>query len=46
MGRKCADRELTDGLQLQILGGVMVCALAGAGFYFGQFPVVTVHSTI
>ncbi|KAK0633583.1 hypothetical protein B0T14DRAFT_419329 [Immersiella caudata] len=37
-GEEALKSETKKNPEIAILGGVMVCALAGAGFYFGRTP--------
>ena len=37
-GEEALKAETKKNPEIAILGGVMVCALAGAGFYFGRTP--------
>ncbi|KAK1758494.1 hypothetical protein QBC47DRAFT_374870 [Echria macrotheca] len=37
-GEEALKAESKKNPEIAILGGVMVCALAGAGFYFGRTP--------
>ncbi|KAK3363618.1 hypothetical protein B0T25DRAFT_596942 [Lasiosphaeria hispida] len=37
-GEEALRSETKKNPEIAILGGVMVCALAGAGFYFGRSP--------
>lgn len=37
-GEEALKTETKKNPEIAILGGVMVCALAGAGFYFGRTP--------
>ncbi|KAK1826678.1 hypothetical protein QBC39DRAFT_292696 [Podospora conica] len=44
-GEEALKSETKKNPEIAILGGVMVCALAGAGFYFGRSPTKSTSET-
>ncbi|KAK0749605.1 hypothetical protein B0T18DRAFT_389165 [Schizothecium vesticola] len=44
-GEEALKSETRKNPEIAILGGVMVCALAGAGFYFGRTPTQSTAET-